>query len=69
MHTVDERTNRMLRSVLALAENRLRLDPVPLDRGTRSAQEMQELLDGLITEGVGSPTRCSASTPRSSPRR
>jgi aromatic-L-amino-acid/L-tryptophan decarboxylase len=50
VHAVDERTNRMIRSVLALTENRLRLDPVPLDRGTRSAAELNSLLDGLITE-------------------
>jgi aromatic-L-amino-acid decarboxylase len=50
MHTIDERINRMMRTVLALAENRLRLDPVPLDRGTRSADELQGLLDGLIAK-------------------
>jgi aromatic-L-amino-acid decarboxylase len=77
MHTVDERTNRMMRSVLALAENRLRLDPVPLDRGTRSAAEMQQLLGGLISErgresdevlgvytSIIAPTVISADSPR-----
>ena len=36
MHSVDQTTDQMVRSVLAYAENRLRMDPVPLDRGTRS---------------------------------
>ena len=29
MHSVDPTTEQMIRSVLAYAENRLRLDPVP----------------------------------------
>ena len=33
MHTVDATTEQMIRSVHAHAENRLRLDPVPLDHG------------------------------------
>ncbi len=33
MHSVDATTEQMIRSVLAYAENRLRLDPVPLDQG------------------------------------
>jgi hypothetical protein len=37
----------MVRSVLALAENRLRLEAVPLDRGTRSPEELVlEVLSG-----------------------
>ena len=32
MHEVDQTTEQMVRSVLAYAENRLRMDPVPLDR-------------------------------------
>src|SRR6266568_3003694 len=36
MHSVDPTTEQMIRSVLAYAENRLRLDPVPLD-GSRRA--------------------------------
>ena len=35
MHTVDAATEQMIRSVLAYAEQRLRLDPVPLDGGPR----------------------------------
>jgi len=77
MHRIDERTNRIIRSALALAENRLRLDPVPLDRGTRSAEELRDLLDGLITEqgresdevlgvytSIIAPTVISADSPR-----
>lgn len=33
MHEVDQNTENMLRSVLAYAENRLRMNPVPLDKG------------------------------------
>jgi aromatic-L-amino-acid/L-tryptophan decarboxylase len=35
MHSVDAATEQMIRSVLACAENRLRLDPVPLDKASR----------------------------------
>ena len=34
MHEVDQTTEQMVRSVLAYAENRLRMNPVPLDKGT-----------------------------------
>ncbi len=34
MHEVDQNTENMLRSVLAYAENRLRMNPVPLDKGS-----------------------------------
>jgi aromatic-L-amino-acid/L-tryptophan decarboxylase len=77
MHAIDERTNRMIRTALALAENRLRLDPVPLDRGTRSAEELQDLLGGVISEegresdevlgiytSIIAPTVISADSPR-----
>jgi len=77
VHTIDERINRIIRSALALAENRLRLDPVPLDRGTRSAEELQGLLGGLISEegrdsdevlgiytSIIAPTVISANSPR-----
>ena len=33
MHEVDQNTEQMVRSVLAYAENRLRMNPVPLDKG------------------------------------
>ena len=47
MHSVDQTTEQMIRSVLAYAENRLRLDPVPLDGGRRGAAEFDTLLRGL----------------------
>jgi len=48
MHQVDQTTDQMVRSVLAHAENRLRMDPVPLDRATLTAAELGERLDGVI---------------------
>lgn len=44
MHEVDLTTEQMLRSVLAYAENRLRLNPVPLDRGSLPAADHLELI-------------------------
>jgi len=38
VHSVNQTTDAMVRSVLAYAENRLRMTPVPLDRGTRTPQ-------------------------------
>ena len=55
MHSVDQTTEQMVRSVLAYAENRLRMTPVPLDRGTRSAQELSFELDGLIRDNPRPP--------------
>ena len=40
MHSVDATTEQMIRSVLAYAENRLRLNPVPLDKGSRDPAEL-----------------------------
>jgi aromatic-L-amino-acid decarboxylase len=50
MHQVDQTTEQMVRSVLAYAENRLRMDPVPLDKGTLPAAELYERLDGAIRD-------------------
>jgi len=50
MHSVDQTTEQMIRSVLAHAENRLRLNPVPLDKGTLSSAELYERLRGLIRD-------------------
>ncbi|MGZ4499365.1 MAG: pyridoxal phosphate-dependent decarboxylase family protein [Nocardioidaceae bacterium] len=50
MHKVDQTTDQMVRSVLAYAENRLRMDPVPLDKGTLSAARLYQELDGLIRD-------------------
>lgn len=49
MHEVDETTEQMVRNVLAYNENRLRMNPVPLDKGVPAA-ELYEHLDGLIRE-------------------
>src|SRR5262245_59012201 len=50
MHEVDQTTEQMVRSVLAYAENRLRMNPVPLDKGVLPADELYERLDGVIRE-------------------
>ncbi len=50
MHSVDSTTEQMIRSVLAFAENRLRLDPVPLDKGSRDPAELDIALTGLLDE-------------------
>jgi len=55
MHEVDETTEQMVRSVLAYAENRLRMNPVPLDKGVLSTGELHERLDGLIRETPRQP--------------
>jgi hypothetical protein len=61
MHSVDPTTESMIRSVLAYAENRLRLDPVPLDQGSRDPVELDAALAGLPVPDRTPPTRCSAS--------
>ena len=66
MHSVDATTEAMIRSVLAYAENRLRLDPVPLDKGSRDPADLDAALRGLPGAGPHDPDRCSASTRRSS---
>src|SRR6516165_482718 len=48
MHSVDATTEMMIRSVLAYAENRLRLDPVPLDEGARDPAALDAALRGLL---------------------
>ncbi len=55
MHSVDPTTESMIRSVLAYAENRLRLDPVPLDRGSRDPAELDAALAGLPGAGPHIP--------------
>ena len=55
MHDVDETTEQMVRSVLAYAENRLKLKPVPLDRATLSAPELHARLRGVIGEAGRQP--------------
>ena len=48
MHSVDPTTESMIRSVLAYAENRLRLNPVPLDQGSRDPVELEAAVKGLL---------------------
>jgi len=55
MHSVDPTTESMIRSVLAYAENRLRLDPVPLDQGSRDPAELDAALKGLPGTGPHTP--------------
>ena len=50
MHSVDPTTEQMIRSVLAYAENRLRLDPVPLDGGRADPAQFDAVLHGLPGE-------------------
>ena len=55
MHSVDPVTESMIRSVLAYAENRLRLNPVPLDQGSRDPAELDAALRGLPGAGPHNP--------------
>ena len=55
MHSVDSTTESMIRSVLAYAENRLRLNPVPLDEGSRDPAELDLALNGLLGAGPHNP--------------
>jgi glutamate/tyrosine decarboxylase-like PLP-dependent enzyme len=55
MHSVDPTTEQMIRSVLAYAETRLRLDPVPLDGGPRDPDELGAALHGMLNAGGNDP--------------
>jgi aromatic-L-amino-acid/L-tryptophan decarboxylase len=55
MHSVDPTTEQMIRSVLAYAENRLRLNPVPLDEGSRDPGELDAALEGLLGDDPHNP--------------
>ncbi len=55
MHSVDRTTEQMIRSVLAYAENRLRLDPVPLDKGSRDPADLDMALAGLLGDEAHNP--------------
>ncbi len=48
MHSVDPTTEQMIRAVLAYAENRLRLDPVPLDGVSPDLAMLNAALAGLL---------------------
>jgi len=55
MHSVDLTTEQMIRSLLAYAENRLRMDPVPLDRGSRDVRDLDAVFGGLLGEKGNDP--------------
>jgi aromatic-L-amino-acid/L-tryptophan decarboxylase len=55
MHSVDGTTDSMIRSVLAYAENRLRLDPVPLDQGSRDPAELDVAVRGILGDDPHDP--------------
>src|SRR6187549_560800 len=55
MHDVDQTTEQMVRSVLAYAENRLRMDPVPLDKGPQPAADLYKVLNGVIRDRGRAP--------------
>jgi glutamate/tyrosine decarboxylase-like PLP-dependent enzyme len=55
MHDVDQTTDQMVRSLLAYAENRLRMDPVPLDKGSMSPAVLYQRLGGLIRNAPRHP--------------
>src|SRR6476619_2255794 len=55
MHKMGQTTEQMVRSVLAYAENRLRMDPVPLDKAILPAEKLYERLEGLITQAGRPP--------------
>jgi len=55
MHGVDSVTEQMIRAVLAYAENRLRLDPVPLDQGSKDPATLQAALGGLLGDEGHNP--------------
>ncbi len=55
MHSVNPTTEQMIRSVLAYAENRLRLNPVPLDSGSRDPDELEAAMAGLLGEDGHNP--------------
>ncbi len=77
MHSVDAVTEQMIRSVLAYAENRLRLDPVPLDQGSQDPAALDAAMAGLpgdeahnsdqvlgVYASVMAPAVISADSPR-----
>jgi glutamate/tyrosine decarboxylase-like PLP-dependent enzyme len=55
VHRIDQTTEQMIRSVLAYAENRLRMDPVPLDQGTLPSGQVYARLDGVIRDRGRAP--------------
>ncbi len=60
MHSVDPATDQMITSVLAYAQSRLRLDPVPLDGGPPDAAELRAALAGLLSDQPHDPDQVLA---------
>ena len=50
MLSVDATTEQMIRSVLAYAENRLRLNPVPLDMAPADPADLVAATRGLLSD-------------------
>jgi aromatic-L-amino-acid/L-tryptophan decarboxylase len=50
MHGVDNLTDQMIAAVLGYARERLTLDPVPLDQGSRDPADLTAALAGLLGE-------------------
>src|ERR1700734_950195 len=57
MHSVDPATEQMIRSVLAYAVDRLRLDPVPLDSGPRDSAQLGAALAGMLNDQGNDPDK------------
>ncbi len=55
MHGVDDLTDQLIRAVLGYARERLTLDPVPLDRGSRDPAELEAALAGLLGDDGHDP--------------
>jgi aromatic-L-amino-acid/L-tryptophan decarboxylase len=55
MHSVDATIDKMIKSVLAYAQSRLRLDPVPLDGVPRDAAKLRDALRGLLSDQPHDP--------------
>jgi aromatic-L-amino-acid decarboxylase len=55
VHRIDQTTEQMIRSVLAYAENRLRMDPVPLDQGTLPSGHIYTRLNDVIGDRGRAP--------------
>jgi aromatic-L-amino-acid/L-tryptophan decarboxylase len=55
MHSVDATAEAMIRSVLAYTENRLRLNPVPLDEGSRDPADLEAAMRDLLGDQPHDP--------------
>ena len=55
MHGIDAVTEQMISAVLGYAEERLRLDPVPLDKGSTDRADLEAALAGLLGQDGHDP--------------